>query len=63
MSKEYMNLSKEYREMYEASITEMLINVSNDNRFEEPIRNLCKTALENNWDISKKINIMNIITQ
>jgi hypothetical protein len=63
MSKEYMNLNKEYREMYESSITQMLISISEDTRFEEPIRHLCKTAVENNWDISKKINIMNIITQ
>ena len=32
-----------------------------DNRFEEPIRNLCNTAL--NWSLEKKVNVLNIVTQ
>lgn len=63
MSKEFMNLGKEYREMYEVTINQMLEAVCNDNRFEDTIRNLCEQALSNNWGLEKKVNIVNIITQ
>lgn len=63
MSKEFMNLSEEYRMLYESNINQMLETVANDNRFNNSIRNLCNQALINNWDISKKVNILNIVTQ
>ena len=63
MSKEFMNLSEEYRMMYENSINQMLKTVAVDNRFTDSIRNLCNQALINNWSIEKKINIINIVTQ
>ena len=63
MSKEFMNLSEEYRMMYENSINQMLKTVADDNRFTDSIRNLCNQALINNWSIEKKINIINIVTQ
>ena len=63
MSKEFMNLSEEYRELYEKNINQMLETIIEDVRFGISIRNLCSQALSNNWDISKKINILNIVTQ
>ena len=63
MSKEFMNLSEEYRMMYENNINQMLKTVADDNRFTDSIRNLCSQALINNWSIEKKINIINIVTQ
>lgn len=63
MSKEFMNLGREYREMYEVTINQMLEAVINDNRFEDTIRHLCKQALDNNWELEKKVNIVNIITK
>ena len=63
MSKEFMDLGREYREMYEVTINQMLEAVINDNRFEDTIRHLCKQALDNNWELEKKINIVNIITK
>lgn len=63
MSKEFMNLGKEYRKMYETTINQMLEAVCDDNRFENTIRHLCKQALDNNWELEKKINIINIITK
>lgn len=63
MSKEFMNLSEEYRELYEKNINQMLETIIEDVRFSISIRNLCSQALINNWDISKKINILNIVTQ
>ena len=58
-----MNLSEEYRELYEKNINQMLETIIEDVRFNTSIRNLCSQALTNNWDISKKINIINIVTQ
>lgn len=63
MSQEFMNLGKEYRDMYEQNINQMLEAVINDNRFENTIINLCKQALNNNWGLEKKVNIINIITK
>ena len=63
MSKEFMNLSEEYRELYEKNINQMLETIIEDVRFNTSIRNLCSQALINNWSISKKINILNIVTQ
>lgn len=63
MSKEFMNLNEEYRRMYENTVNQMLSTVAEDNRFEETIRHLCTEALNNNWELEKKINIMNIITR
>ena len=63
MSREFMNLSGEYRRMYEENINQMLKTIIDDNRFEDTIRNLCEQALINNWDLEKKINILNIITR
>ena len=63
MSKEFMNLSEEYRMLYEENINQMLATVANDKRFNDSIRNLCNNALINNWDLSKKVNIINIVTQ
>ena len=63
MSQEFMNLGKEYRDIYEATINQMLEQVCNDNRFENTIRHLCKQALDNNWTLEKKVNIINIITK
>ena len=62
MSKEFMNLNEEYRKMYEETINRMISTVADDNRFEETIRHLCAEALNNNWELEKKINIINIIT-
>ena len=61
MSIEFMSLNEEYRRMYEENINQMLKAISEDNRFEEPIRNLCNTAL--NWSLEKKVNVLNIVTQ
>ena len=63
MSKEFMNLNEEYRKMYENTVNQMLSTVIEDNRFEETIRHLCAEALNNNWELEKKVNIMNIITR
>lgn len=63
MSKEFMNLSEEYKEIYKANINQMLETITSDYRFSDSIRNLCKQALDNNWDLSKKVNILNIVTQ
>lgn len=63
MSKEFMNLSKEYRMMYEETINQMLMTIAEDNRFKETIRHLCSEAIVNNWSLEKKVNIVNIITQ
>ena len=62
MSKEFMNLNTEYRKMYEEMVNQMLTTVIDDNRFEDTIRHLCAEAINNNWDLEKKVNIMNIIT-
>lgn len=61
MSKDFMNLDNEYKKIYEKTINEILENVSTDNTFNDTIRNLCKQALINNWDLTKKVNIVNII--
>ena len=61
MSIEFMSLNEEYRKMYEENINQMLKAIAKDNRFEEPIRNLCNTAL--NWSLEKKVNVLNIVTQ
>ena len=63
MSYEFMNLGKEYRDMYEVTINQMLEQVYKDERFENTIRNLCNQALINNWTLDKKVNIINIITK
>lgn len=63
MSKEYMNLNEEYRKMYEGNINNMLQIVANDNTFTNTIRNLCTQALKNNWELYKKVNILNIINK
>ena len=63
MSKEFMNLNEEYRKIYEETINQMLSTITEDNRFEDTIRNLCKQALINNWELEKKINILNIVTR
>lgn len=63
MSREFMNLNEEYRKMYEETINQMLNTITEDNRFEDTIRNLCKQALINNWELEKKINIINIVTR
>ena len=63
MSKEFMNLSKEYRMLYENNVNQMLTTIIEDNSFNESIINLCKHALNDNWDLSKKVNILNIVTQ
>jgi hypothetical protein len=62
MSKDFMNLNEEYRTMYQNTINQMLIQIADDNRFEDTIRNLCNQALINNWELEKKINIINIVT-
>lgn len=62
MSREYMNLNEEYRKMYEENVNNMLQIVADDNRFTDTIRNLCTQALINNWELDKKVNILNIIT-
>ena len=62
MSIEFMSLDKEYIEIYEASIDQMLKAVIVDDRFENTIRHLCNEALVNNWTLDKKVNIINIIT-
>ena len=58
-----MNLNEEYRKMYEETINQMLSTITEDNRCEDTIRNLCKQALINNWELEKKINILNIVTR
>jgi hypothetical protein len=58
-----MNLNEEYRKMYEETINQMLNTITEDNRFEDTIRNLCKQALINNWELEKKVNIINIVTR
>jgi hypothetical protein len=58
-----MNLNEEYRKMYEETINQMLNTITEDNRFEDTIRNLCKQAIINNWTLDKKVNIINIVTQ
>ena len=63
MSIEFMSLEKEYREMYENSINQMLKAVIDDDRFENTIRHLCKEAIVNDWVLDKKVNIINIITR
>lgn len=63
MSREFMNLNEEYRKMYEGTINQMLTTITEDNRFEDTIRNLCKQALINNWELEKKVNIINIVTR
>ena len=63
MSKEFMSLENEYREMYENNINQMLNAIAEDNRFEDTIRHLCKQAIENNWELEKKVNILNILTR
>jgi len=62
MSKEFMNLNEEYRTMYQNTIDQMLKQIADDNRFEDTIRNLCNQALINNWELEKKVNIINIVT-
>ena len=63
MSQEFMNLGREYRELYETTINQMLEQVYKDDRFENTIRHLCKQALDNNWELEKKVNIVNIVTK
>lgn len=63
MSQEFMNLGREYRELYETTINQMLEQVYKDDRFGNTIRHLCKQALDNNWELEKKVNIVNIITK
>ena len=63
MSKEFMSLNKEYRDLYEHNINNMLETISTNDRFDDNIRNLCKYALTNNWSLEKKVNILNIVTQ
>ena len=63
MSKEFMSLENEYREMYENNINQMLNAIAEDNRFEDTIQHLCKQAIENNWELEKKVNILNIVTR
>ena len=63
MSIEFMNLNEEYRKMYEETINQMLTTITEDNRFEDTIRNLCNQALINNWELEKKVNIINIVTR
>lgn len=63
MSKEFMNLNEEYRKMYEETINQMLTTITEDNRFEDTIRNLCSEALNNNWALEKKVNVINIVTK
>ena len=62
MSKEFMNLSEDYRRMYETSINQMLQTIIDNNRFNESIRHLCAEAINNNWKLEKKVNVLNIIT-
>lgn len=62
MSKDFMNLNEEYRRMYQNTIDQMLKQIADDNRFEDTIRNLCNQAIINNWELEKKINIINIVT-
>lgn len=62
MSKDFMNLNKEYRLLYQNTIDQMLQQIADDNRFEDTIRNLCNQALINNWELEKKVNILNIVT-
>ena len=40
----------------------MLQTIIYDNRFNESIRHLCAEALNNNWKLEKKVNVLNIIT-
>ena len=62
---EYSNyiLEDNKNNIYEANINQMLGTITSDYRFSDSIRNLCKQALDNNWDLSKKVNILNIVTQ
>ena len=63
MSKEFMSLNKEYRDLYELNINNMLETISTNDRFDDSIRNLCEHALTNDWSLEKKVNILNIVTQ
>ena len=49
--------------MYEETINQMLTTIANDDRFGEPIRHLCSEALNNNWTLEKKVNVINIVTK
>ena len=61
MYKDYMEMNVEFRKMYEENINNMLQIIANDNTFTNTIRNLCTQALKNNWELYKKVNILNII--
>jgi len=61
MSKEFYKLNKEERKAYEEIINQMLQTVCDNETFTDTIRNLCKNALENNWTLDKKVNIINIL--
>ena len=63
MYKDYMEMNVEFRKMYEENINNMLQIIANDNTFTNTIRNLCAQALKNNWEIYKKVNILNIINK
>ena len=63
MYKDYMEMNVEFRKMYEENINNMLQIVANDNTFTNTIRHLCTQALKNNWEIYKKVNILNIINK
>ena len=63
MNNDYMNLNVEFRKMYEENINNMLQLIANDNKFTATIRNLCTQALKNNWELYKKVNVLNIINK
>lgn len=57
----YKNLGNEYMNEYENTINAMLEVVCDDDSFTDTIKHLCTQALDNNWDLEKKINIINIL--
>ena len=63
MYKDYMEMNVEFRKMYEENINNMPQIVANDNTFTNTIRNLYTQALKNNWELYKKVNILNIINK
>ena len=61
MSRDFYLLNEEARKVYEETINQMLQTIADNEKFTQTIRNLCNQALENNWTLDKKVNIINII--
>lgn len=57
----FMNLGNEYKDAYEQTINAMLEVVCDDDTFTDTIRHLCNEALDKNWDLEKKLNIINVL--